>query len=497
MRIAFARIAQESNALSPVATTFEDFAGSHLVEGVALLENCRRRREVPGIYRRVELGGFVRAADRLGVEAVPVMSAWSAPAGPLTAACFDALRDRLAEGIKRVGPVDGVFLALHGAMCVEGRRDGESELLRVAREAAGGVPIATTHDLHGNMTQARFDAADLIVAYGTNPHRDHARVGDLAGTLLIRTLRREIAPVGAWRSLPILLGGGRTIDFLPPVRSIFRRARELEHEGRALAASIFMVHPWNSDPALGWSTVVYADGDAAAAERFADELAERCWAARHEQPPAFVTPREAIAQARAARWQRRIGVVTISDASDVVTAGAAGDSTHLLRALLEEGDGLLTYASVRDPAAVAALWDAPIGREAAATVGGALDPGSSPPLAVRGVVLGRHTRRGFGRSVTLAIGTVRLVVTEGPTLVFQPRFYKEVGLEPWKADVIVVKNFFPFLLFFAPINRKTIFVRTRGTTDFDAAYALAFDGPIHPRDPVHDWRPRDRARRGV
>ena len=61
----------------------------------------------------------------------------------------------------------------------------------------------------------------------------------------------------------------------------------------------------------------------------------------------------------------------------------------------------------------------------------------------------------------------------------------------------MVKNFFPFLMFFLPYNRKTIFVRTHGTTDFDAAFQLRFDGPMHPRDAVDDWRARDRRRRGV
>ena len=59
----------------------------------------------------------------------------------------------------------------------------------------------------------------------------------------------------------------------------------------------------------------------------------------------------------------------------------------------------------------------------------------------------------------------------------------------------MVKNFFPFLMFFLPYNRKTIFVRTHGATDFDAAFALPFDGPMHPRDAVDDWRPRDQLRR--
>ena len=109
--------------------------------------------------------------------------------------------------------------------------------------------------------------------------------------------------------------------------------------------------------------------------------------------------------------------------------------------------------------------------------------------------MAQHERVGFRRSVVVAIGGVRLVITEGPAMVMRPSFYKEVGLSPWKADVIVVKNFFPFLLFFLPYSRKTIFVRTRGVTDFEAAFELTFDGPVHPRDPVSDWRERDALRR--
>ena len=82
-------------------------------------------------------------------------------------------------------------------------------------------------------------------------------------------------------------------------------------------------------------------------------------------------------------------------------------------------------------------------------------------------------------------------------MVMRPSFYTEVGLSLWKADIVMVKNFFPFLMFFLPYNRKTIFVRTRGATVFDAAFVLSFDGPMHPRDVVDDWRPRDRQRRGL
>jgi microcystin degradation protein MlrC len=82
--------------------------------------------------------------------------------------------------------------------------------------------------------------------------------------------------------------------------------------------------------------------------------------------------------------RRKLGVVMMSDASDVVTAGAPGDSTHLLRAMLSDGGGLLTYAAVRDPVAIAAVWTRAEGNEVVdVEVGGHLDPASGPPLAVR------------------------------------------------------------------------------------------------------------------
>jgi microcystin degradation protein MlrC len=501
-RVAFARLMQETNALSPVRTELADFETGHYLAGDALAAAVGPGgHEIAGFFKRAELAGFVEAvrARRAEFEPVAVLSTWASSNGPLSRACFDTLADRLCDGLARAraaGGLDGVYLALHGAMGVDGLRDPETELVRRARQVAG-APVVVTHDLHGNLTRARVEAADAIVAYGTNPHRDHARVGRKAGDLLLGLIAGELRPVTAWRSLPLLLGGGRTLDFLPPMRAVFRRMRRAERRGEALAASTFMVHPWNDDPALGWSTLAITDGDRAAAEALADELAELCWARRHDQPPTFSTAADAIAAARRARLRRRAGVVTMSDASDVVTAGAPGDSTHLLRALLHDGAGLLTYAGVRDPGAVAALWPRQPGDAVELTVGGALDPASGPPLPVRGTLVSKHELPGFLRVAVLAVEHLRIVVTEGPAMVMRPSFFTDVGLSIWKADVVVVKNFFPFLLFFLPYNRKTIFVRTRGSTDLDAAFALAFDGPMHPRDPVDDWRARDRLRRGV
>ena len=496
-RIAFARIMQESNSLSPVSTELVDFEGAMYAEGQALMKAATDGPEVPGFFKRAELGGFMLAAQerKAEIEPVPMLSAWASSGGPLSKECFETLEARLVEMLRKAGRIDGMYFALHGAMGVRGIADPESRLVRSVREAIGGAPVVISHDLHGNVTRARVEAADAIVAYQTNPHRDHAKIGAKAGRILIGTVLGEIKPVMAWRTLPMILGGGKTIDFLNPMRPVFRHMKKLEKRGDALAASTLMVHPWGDDPAMGWSTVAVTNGDQAGAERIADELAEMCWERRHQQPPQFPSPTEAIASARSARVRRKLGCVTMSDASDVVTAGAPGDSTHLFRALLAVATGLLTYCAVRDPQAIETLWPRAEGETLTLPIGGTLDPARSAPLVVTGTIASKHAQHGFGRTIVLEVEHLRIVITEGPSMVMRPSFYTDVGLSLWKADIAVVKNFFPFLLFFLPYNRKTIFVRTHGTTDFDAAFELSFDGPVHPRDPVGVWRSRDSLRR--
>lgn len=504
LRLGYLRINQETNSLSPVKTTWADFQRTHYVEGAALEEITKPyKREVEGLFWNVELSGFVRGARREGgrdVELVPLFSAWASPSGPLTAECYQTFCARLREHLERAGPLDGLYLCLHGAMNAEGTRDPEADFVRIAREIVGdAVPIVASFDLHANLTKEKLAGIDIPLAYKTNPHRDHASIGAQAGRLLVRAARGEIEPVVAWRSLPMLLGGGTTIDFVPPMRSIFRRLHELEEKEGVLAASVCMCHPWNDHPELGWSVVVVTDGKRARAderaERFADELAQRCWRVKDKLPPRFASASEAIRTARRARLRRKVGVVTLADVSDVVSAGATGENTKLLRALLDEGDGLVSYVPLRDPVAIEELWRAPEGTRVKVTLGGKLDPARNEGLEVEGIIAIKREAHGFDRMVVLDVGSARIVVVEGPALAIKPSFFTSAGLDPWKADIIVVKNFFPFRLFFLPLSRKTIYVSTGGITDPDAALALSFAGPVHPKEPVHDWRDADRRRR--
>lgn len=493
LRIAIGRIAQESNCFSKLPTTLADFRATHYLEGDALLEATQPlRTELAGYMRNAELTGAVDALRADGdVEVVPLLSAWTIPAGPVTREAFDTLTGRLVEDLART-PVDGVVLSLHGAMGVEGLRDPDTEVIRAVRRVTS-APIAVTHDLHGALTEERVRAADVLAAYRTNPHRDHRRTGREAAAALLEMLRTGMKPETAWRSLPMILGGGATIDFLSPMRPIVRRLEAVVADPRVVVASLFQCHPWNDEPKLGWSSHVSTRGDRALAEDLAVELAELLWSVRKEMPPRFPSAEEAIDEARRATLARKTGVVVLSDASDVVSAGAAGENTRLLSALFEHARDLTSYVPIRDSAVARSLWGS-VGRTVTVELGAKIDP-TEPSFTCTGKVLRAEMHPALGRMIVLDLDHVKVVVTEGHSLAVKPSFYADVGLSPWKPDIVVVKNFFPFRLFFAPMARKVIYVRTKGATDLDIALGLPFDGPVTPRDELDDWRPRDLERR--
>jgi microcystin degradation protein MlrC len=501
LRVAIGRFAQETHALSPLLTEVGDFARAQLVEGHALLATCGRfTAEVPGFLRDAELSGVVRELRRRGgadVEIVPLVGAWAVPGGPLSRACYAEIEGRMLAAIRRAGPLDAIVMSMHGAMGVDGVRDPESRFLERVRDAAGGARLAVTLDLHANLTAARVAVADVLVSYHTNPHRDHASTGARAARAVLRMLREGARPTPAWRSLPMVLGGGSTLDFWPPLRSVFARVRQIARMPGILDASVNTCHPWNDDPHLGWSTYVCADGDPARAERLADELAERCWEVRTRLPPRFATPEEAIERARRAWLRRKIGTVVFADVSDVVSAGAIGESTKLVRALVEGAPDLRSYVAVKDAEVAVEFADAPPGTRVNVRVGAKIDRRDDAPYALAATVRSTHVTGRFGRVVVLDAGRCSVCVTEHRPLVLAPAFYRDLGLDPLCADVCVVKNFFPFLLYFAPYMRDVVFVRTGGITDLDAALRLPMDGPIWPRDDVPDWRERDALRRGL
>jgi microcystin degradation protein MlrC len=492
LRIAYGRIFHEANTFSPVLTTREDFERMHYLEGDALAEAATLRgTELASFMPHAELTGFVQAARAAGdVTTVPLTSALAVPGGPLSRACFDWLLDGLLAKLRAAGPVDGVYLALHGSMEVRGLEGApEAVVLRRVRDIVGDrVKIAVSYDLHANLSAGLVDPVDVLVAYRTNPHWDLAPTGFRAGNRLIRALRGKVRPVHAWRKLPIVLGGGVTIDFLAPMRQVFRFLRRMEKDPRVLSASLFMVHPYTGAEELGWAVHVCTDGDAELASRLADELADRAWAQRDVALPPMRSVDEALDEVARRSWPR-VGPVTLVDVDDVVGAGAPGGNTHFVAALAKNDRGLVAFVPVHDPEAVALTWDAPVGSRVSLVLRGT--PGYGQPEVPLDAVIAAKQTTDFGRLVRLDVGSFHVVVAERAPLPIHPSFWEGVGLSPRKADVIVQKNFFHYRMFYLAISFRHLPVVSQGATSFDRVKARAYQVPTHPATRVDDWRPYD------
>lgn len=504
LRIAFGRFMQESNSFSPIRTQASDF--THYSEGQALYDSCRPGQwEIKGFLRNLELSGFMKALrlhvkQGVRIEALPLYSAWAISGGALSAEAFEHFCSLWEEKLRAAGPVDAVFVALHGALDVDGVPEPEGQFLARTRAIVGDrARIAITLDMHGVLTPDKLRHADLMIGYRTNPHRDFVRTGFKAGDLLVRTLLGKIAPRFAWRSLPMITGGGAGVDFLPPAWGLFRRMKALERKyaGKLLHCNIFICHPFISHPDLGWGVYALTDNDPELAERVADELAERCWAVRFKRYEGFHTVESAIQKARRAFLSRKLGTITISDASDIVAAGGTGENTQILQALMQQAKGMLCYVPLRDAEVVYAFWEQPEGTRIEAVVGGKIQPEYNPPLPITGTILLKKETKDFGKVLVVDMDHIKLVLTEGAALALKPSFYTDLGLNAWKPDITVVKSLFHFRIYYFFISRRTFYVRTRGITDLDITHHIATNDPVFPRDAVEDWRDADARRRGL
>lgn len=491
--VLYAEFAQEVNSFSPVLTTERDFRAGALRFGEEVA--------LAAPEEKAQLAGFLEAVEKVGrgaIEAVPILQARSMSGGPLERGFYESIKARLVEAVRSAPRVDGVYLSLHGAMGVEGLLDPEGDILEALRAALGpGVPIAASFDLHANLTSRRARDATIMVGYRTNPHRDFLSTGRRSGELLARTVLGEIEPVMVVTKLALLKGGGINVDFLKPFNKIFRALKGMEKRDGVLSVSFFPVHIWIDDPELGYSTVAIVDAKKLASEADAralakgvsEEIADLAWAVRDVPQPATYSPEEAVDLARKAKLARALGTVVFCDASDAVGTGTPGESTWILKALQERGADLVSYLALRDAEAAAAAFEAGVGAEIALSVGGKLDAVYNRPLDYSGTVTWA-AETSYGKTAIVRHGGIHLILSELPMASTKPSDFTKLGLSVWKADVVVVKNLFPFRYNFLLQNRKTVNVMSRGLSSTDV-FALEYrlvPRPIYPLDPIDDWR---------
>ena len=202
-------------------------------------------------------------------------------------------------------PVDGVYLALHGAMAVRDVPRPEAEIARRFREVVGAdVPIAGSFDLHGNEDEEFLRWADFAFVTKRYPHYDARLQGERAARALVRTMRGQYLPTTATRKPGIITATVLQWTGQSPSMDIMERARRWEARQKDAYVSVFYGYPWSDVPDVGATVQVMTNDDQELADRIADDMNEFIWRVREDfAVGGYPTPVEAagiVASAMAA-----------------------------------------------------------------------------------------------------------------------------------------------------------------------------------------------------
>jgi microcystin degradation protein MlrC len=468
MRYAVGTLYLECNSFSPERTTLDYFRqNGYLLFGDEILAAQGGQR--------TELGGFLGVCARRGIQAVPTVAAWAVPHGLLQADAYAELKREFVSRIRRAEPLDGVYLALHGSMVVEGLDDPEGDLLEAVREIVGNRPLVATLDFHANVTTRMARAADILVGYNSFPHTNLFETGQKAGELAWRHHGRTRDLRRIFVKLPLVAPAERmTIVGEEPMVQLIRELEAAEDGEEILALSAFGVQCWLDIAEMGCSVLAVVRVDQVErARQIVARAAAEFWSLRKtflDFP--FSSPDDAIREGLAAAEQP----IVLNEPSDNVGAGATGDSTYVLEALLRLRVEATSYVPIVDPAAVAAAVRAGVGSELALEVGGALNGRFSRPLRVRGRVRtlfdGRYRYAGpmfhgvetsMGRTAVLELGrNIFVQLTELPVWTIDPEHYRCVGLVPERAKFLVVKSQGSFKAAYEGLARRVLYLDTPG-----------------------------------
>lgn len=467
-------------------------------EGAFRRCQLQRANEIASVYRgtRSALGAGFEAAEEMGWRLVHPIAAHANPSGRVADAFFDRVAGEIVAAAKGT---DGVLLHLHGAMATESHDDGEGELLTRLRAAIGpDVPIVVVFDLHGTVTEVMTRHANALIAYRTYPHVDQYERTWQGARLLQRAIKGEIRPVAAVARRPILyaLDGGRTTS--APMMELLMRADALEAAGEALAVSVQAGFSSADVHDIGPSIAVTTNGDRAAAQRMAEELADYVWEQRHYSTIHFTPLSEAIAKAKAPGGADK--PLVIADYSDNPGAGAYGDATTLLRALIEAGVENAAFHAICDPEAVREAQRAGVGNSVTLDLGGKVDRNvGGGPLRLTAHVaavtdgemiqygpMGGGVSRSYGLSARLRVGGLDIVVISNNGQAIDLAQFTSLGIDPTRRSTIAVKSMQHFRAAFEPIAREVVEVDTGAlcTKNFKARPYRNVRRPIWPLDPL-------------
>src|ERR1700738_3067513 len=436
-RIAVGGFLHETNTFAPTKATYDDFVHGGgwptMAQGADVLKTMRNIN--------VGLAGFIKQADTQGWKSVPTISCGASPSAHVTRDAYERIVKVMIDGIKAAGPLDAVYLDLHGAMVTEHLDDGEGEILARIRNVIGkDLPLVVSLDLHANVTPQMVEHADALIAYRTYPHVDMADTGRAAAKHLALLLRSKQKFAKAFRQLPFLIPISWQCTNDQPTKGIYRKLAALQSEAVptvSFAPGLPAADFFDCGPSVFAYGRTQADADAAA-----DSIAALIESHEDDFDGRIYTPDEGVRHAmELAKTASR--PIVIADTQDNPGAGGDSDTTGMLRALVRNKATRAAIGVIVDPYSAKAAHAAGIGATVTIALGGKSGiPGDAPfeeTFLVEQLSDGRFIAPGpyfggskinLGPSACLRIGDIKVVVSSRKAQLADQAMYRYVGLGP-------------------------------------------------------------------
>lgn len=459
MRIFTASLATETNTFSPVPTDKASFE-------MAFYAAPGKHPETPTLCSSPIVALRKRAAAE-GLTVIEGTATWAEPGGLLQRQTFEELRDEILDQLKAAMPVDAVVLGLHGAMVAQGYDDCEGDLLERVRAVVGpDILVASEFDPHSHLTPKRVENLNIYAAFLEFPHTDFYERGEHVVDLALDALKGRIKPV-------ISTFDCHMISVFPtskePMRSFIDRIKAMHGKDGILSISVIHGFMAADVPEMGTRILVVTDNDPAKGVALAEKLGRELIAMREQTLMTMFDTDQGIDRALAAHAANPAKPAVIADVWDNPGGGVAGDGTYVLRRLIERRIDNIGIATIWDPIAVTFCHAAGEGAVIDLRFGGKSGPLGGEPIDARVTVMKTLAEgwQSFGPSrVTLgASAVVRIEGTEidiilntNRTQTFEPDIFSNIGIDPMKKNVLVVKSTNHFHAGFVPIAAEIIYV---------------------------------------
>jgi microcystin degradation protein MlrC len=454
----------ETNTFSPLPTGERAFYNTEYRRRDASLD--------PTVVDAVCQAAWRRLASRDGHEIVESISAFAQPAGRTVRAVYERLRDDILADVAAAKP-DMVLLFLHGAMVADGYDDCEGDTIARIRALVGPeVSIGIELDLHCHITKQMLGNATAIITFKEYPHVDLAPRAEELYDICLRAAQGTVKPVMALHDCRMINMWRTPVE---PMRSFVARMQALEGKDGILSVSFGHGFPWGDVEDVGAKMLVVADGDRAKAAALAAKLAREIWELRFKT----LTPHDSIDQALDRAGEVKGGPVVLADVADNAGGGAPGDSTFILRRILDRGLKNVVSGCYWDPMAVQMCIEAGEGATFELRIGGKCGRASGEPVdltvTVRKIVRALYQtglggmKAALGDSVWVSADSVDLVLTSVRSQTYHPDAFTQFGIDPAKKALIVVKSTQHFYAGFAPLAKEVRYVTTPGAIPPDYA----------------------------